>query len=548
MRTKIYRILSFIMILVLLIPHTAFAADTPSSWAEAEVGKAIELGLVKEELQSDYQANITRGDFCAMIMTLVNAQDEEIVKDLDLPENPFEDADADDILAAYALKIVTGKSESEFDPNGAILRQEAAAMLTRTASVFEMDTSAKTSYFADADNISPYAKQSVSFVYETGVMKGTGNALFSPNGFYTREQAYMTALRLYNVLNGIENERPTATALEVRIINSSAYGKPLGLLNGLIYYIGDDDCVYRAPVGSPDKAEMLLKLEEDDYAYTEFNVCNDVAIITIHYGGATMGHDTTTLILPDGSTETFAYRVKVYSNSGDYDISFGDGSGVSGPISYLEARTGGEDEFRAVGENGYSYGIYRKYNETMETISAVSGSGLVISGNELYVIAQYFDDEDFYSPGVYKVDLSTGKTERAIERTATSFEMSGGYIYFLGDDNLLYKTAIGQDLPEIVSEEKISAFFFLGNELFFTPFNEWDLLYKMSGGEAMPVTDINRGGGKIVDGYYTGISYMPGTDRSCGFVVDNAGNAYISDPQLDIKCITVICGMIWMVV
>lgn len=38
----------------------ALAADSPSSWAAAEVSEAVSLGLVPERLRSDYTAPMTR--------------------------------------------------------------------------------------------------------------------------------------------------------------------------------------------------------------------------------------------------------------------------------------------------------------------------------------------------------------------------------------------------------------------------------------------------------------------------------------------------------
>ena len=196
---------------------TAFAADTPSSWAQKEVSKAVELGLVPDDLQGDYTAAITREEFCVLVMGLADIfpvveeeeeaveeeaveEDEEAVEEE--PAGPFEDTDNEFVIAAYELGIVNGKAEGIFDPNGSITRQEAAAMLTRAAKVFGMDTAAAASAFADADKIATYAKNSVNFVFEQGVMNGTGDNQFSPAGTYTREQSIMTGLRLFNVLNG----------------------------------------------------------------------------------------------------------------------------------------------------------------------------------------------------------------------------------------------------------------------------------------------------------------------------------------------------------
>jgi len=218
---------------------TAFAADTPSSWAKKEVNKAIELALVPEELQSDYTAAITREEFCILVMGLADiydvvAEEEEAAEEAVVEEeeeaveeeaveedaaeeavSPFEDTDNEYVVAAYELGIVNGKAEGVFDPNGSITRQEAATMLTRAAKVFGMDIQAEASAFADADKVAGYAKAGVDFVFAQGVMNGTGDDMFTPAGTYTREQSIMTVLRLCNVINGdpaVEAEEPEEEA------------------------------------------------------------------------------------------------------------------------------------------------------------------------------------------------------------------------------------------------------------------------------------------------------------------------------------------------
>ena len=103
-----------------------------------------------------------------------------------------------------ALGIVKGTSETTFAPGGSITRQEAASMLSRTAQVLDM-TAGKGQGFHDEAQIASWAKEGVDFtsglvdpVTGSAVMGGTGNGNFSPLDFYTREQAYITALRLFH--------------------------------------------------------------------------------------------------------------------------------------------------------------------------------------------------------------------------------------------------------------------------------------------------------------------------------------------------------------
>lgn len=46
-------------------------------------------------------------------------------------------------------------------------------------------------------DIADWAKPSASFVASMGVMNDTGNNNFSPKGAYSRQQAFMTIVRLF---------------------------------------------------------------------------------------------------------------------------------------------------------------------------------------------------------------------------------------------------------------------------------------------------------------------------------------------------------------
>lgn len=180
--------------------------DSPDGWASAEVEKAISLDLVPEHLQNHYKENITRGDFCNLVINMLEVGTgklaEELISDKGIAQsgNPFTDTAEDFILQANALGIVNGKGNGIFDPNGSITRQEAAVMLTNAAKVLDQAVNSAETAYADAASIAAWAKPSVSFVSSAGVMNGTGNNSFSPLGTYSRQQAFMTIVRLFEAV------------------------------------------------------------------------------------------------------------------------------------------------------------------------------------------------------------------------------------------------------------------------------------------------------------------------------------------------------------
>ena len=182
-------------------------ADIPTDWAQTEVWEAICKGVVPFDLQSGYRDAITREDFCRLMVALVEKATGTDINSYVLSKGltitaPFTDTNTPEVLAAYALGIVKG-SGAAFNPNGSITRQEAAAMLARTARVLGLRAGTPVR-FADAGKISSWAVSEVDYISgitDPGsgrqVMGGVGGQRFDPLGSYTREQAIATALRLY---------------------------------------------------------------------------------------------------------------------------------------------------------------------------------------------------------------------------------------------------------------------------------------------------------------------------------------------------------------
>lgn len=177
--------------------------DVPDNWANEEVQKAISLELVPEELQNHYKDSITRSDFCKLVINMIEINTgksaEALISDkgINKSDNPFTDTSETFIINANALGIVNGKGNGIFDPNGSITRQEAAVMLTNAAKALDQEITSSDVAYSDNASIGNWAKSSVNFVSSIKVMNGTGNNNFSPKDTYSKQQAFMTILRLF---------------------------------------------------------------------------------------------------------------------------------------------------------------------------------------------------------------------------------------------------------------------------------------------------------------------------------------------------------------
>ena len=181
--------------------------DSPVSWAVKEVEEAIGLQLVPEDMQNNYDKDITREEFCILAVKLVEEKTGMPVteyiesQDLQMPgQSPFNDCNHPDVIAANVLKIVEGTSATTFAPDNWLTREQAAKVLSATARALGEDIQADSPVFGDDQDIASWAKPYIGYVYNAEVMKGVGGNLFNPKGGYQRQQAYMTILRLLKSL------------------------------------------------------------------------------------------------------------------------------------------------------------------------------------------------------------------------------------------------------------------------------------------------------------------------------------------------------------
>ena len=102
----------------------------------------------------------------------------------------------DAVAWAAANGVVNGVGNNRFDPNGKITREQMAALLFRYAQKKGIDTSKRgdLSNFPDANKISAYAKEAVSWAVGEGIINGSDGKLL-PQGNATRAQVATILMR-----------------------------------------------------------------------------------------------------------------------------------------------------------------------------------------------------------------------------------------------------------------------------------------------------------------------------------------------------------------
>jgi hypothetical protein len=197
--------------------NKTFTDVNGKSWAEnyieALASKYIINGKTKDKY--DPAGHMTRAEFAVLL-----------VRALGLPttgkyEGGFKDvngaewfAKKGELSAAVKYSVVRGMGNGKFAPNDKITRAEAAVMIDRAMNLkfinfdkAQLIQVKKLSDFKDAKQVGTWAKAGVERVYQAGIVDGTKEGNYNPNGYTQRDQMakilanFLVKAKLMNKIN-----------------------------------------------------------------------------------------------------------------------------------------------------------------------------------------------------------------------------------------------------------------------------------------------------------------------------------------------------------
>lgn len=196
---------------VMSVPFTLSGAKPPkgSSWSSGEIEKAGVLGLFPDSLKNaDLTKPITREEFAEIAVRFY----EIVTGDTAVPHptKTFLDTSNPEVLKALNLQITSGVGDgTKFEPKSTLIRQQMAAMITRTLKacypdiVFDVAGQAD---FVDQKNFASYAITSAKFMAKHKITVGDGKGSFFPNDVCTREQAVAFLIRAFDKIDIIRGQ------------------------------------------------------------------------------------------------------------------------------------------------------------------------------------------------------------------------------------------------------------------------------------------------------------------------------------------------------
>jgi Mg-chelatase subunit ChlD len=214
------RLLSMFLAIIIFFTSNSMivlASTIPSNWAISEISKSKQVNIITDKIEDDYQKNITREEFCELIVRLYTALTGVIP---DVVNNNFTDTDNEDISRAYGIGVVYGMSNERFAPNNNITRQEICTMIVRCIekSISDVDVNIYSSYdeiadeYIDLEQVSEWAQPSIFYALDNGIMKGIGTSFdkkIDPLNSTTREQAVLLAYRVYENKESLVKNKST---------------------------------------------------------------------------------------------------------------------------------------------------------------------------------------------------------------------------------------------------------------------------------------------------------------------------------------------------
>lgn len=180
-----------------------YADVSADSWYAEYVNYLSEKGIVNGKTSSLFepQAPVTRAEFVKMIAGLAGADVSAYTGSVSLTGkvysvSQFNDVKSDFWYAPYVLwavqnGIVRGISDTQFNPDGNITRQDMAVILARFADFaqIELSDTAEAAAFSDDASIASYARSAVSAMQKAGIISGKDDGRFDPRESAARSEA-----------------------------------------------------------------------------------------------------------------------------------------------------------------------------------------------------------------------------------------------------------------------------------------------------------------------------------------------------------------------
>ena len=176
--------------------------DMAGHWAEHAVNnlgsRMVVSGVGGGGFAPD--AFVARHEYAAMLVRALGLKPEAGHTFADVASSSWY---ADYVSAAYAYGLVAGYADGSFGPRESITREQAISIIGRAMALAGLDGAPTESErdtvlapFADAEDVSGYAREAVAASLKAGIVAGKGEAMLAPKDRISRAEAAMMIHKL----------------------------------------------------------------------------------------------------------------------------------------------------------------------------------------------------------------------------------------------------------------------------------------------------------------------------------------------------------------
>lgn len=173
--------------------------DVETSWAKNDINELLSKGIVDEQVTFSPQDNISREEFTTWVTRAYGLTDQNA-------SAPFGDIQSgsehySEIASAFNQGIISGRSASEFDPEGTITRQEMAVILSNALEAYDnkrrnAKLTEDLAELTDGAEVANWADDEMALMIELGLFEAEAGAI-DPNGTVSKELAASILKKIY---------------------------------------------------------------------------------------------------------------------------------------------------------------------------------------------------------------------------------------------------------------------------------------------------------------------------------------------------------------
>lgn len=182
------------------LPFTDVSA---SHWGYSAISSLYSQNIVSGTSDTTFEPDrqLTREEFIKMLVGIFGLYN-------DKAENVFADISESDwcvkyVASAYEAGLTKGKGDGTFGKGDALTRQDMAVLASRCAEIAELELGkANDISFVDEAEFASYAKDGIYALSYAGIINGVGDGKFSPNAGCTRAMAAKVCNELLELYKG----------------------------------------------------------------------------------------------------------------------------------------------------------------------------------------------------------------------------------------------------------------------------------------------------------------------------------------------------------